>query len=78
MSGRIACLLLDVWLTALLIFLYLARAVMKERGEEGQPVRPEHLLEAHRRYKQAREKPGYYPIGGTSGAPGAGKKRKLF
>ncbi len=50
---------------------------MKEMQEDG-PIQPHHLLEAHRRYKQEREKPGRYPIGGSSGAPGLGKKRKMF
>lgn len=54
-----------------------ARQVMRERGDEG-AIQPEHLLEANRRWKEKRERPGHYPPGGASGAPGLGKRRRLF
>ncbi|PWN53914.1 TAFII28-domain-containing protein [Violaceomyces palustris] len=54
-----------------------ARAVQAERGESG-PLRPHHLYMAHRLYKMERERPGYYPPGTNSGAPGLGKRRRMF
>lgn len=54
-----------------------ARAVQRERGERG-PIMPVHLYEAYRRYKNTNERPGRYPPGMTSGAPGLGRRRRLF
>ncbi|KAL4402955.1 transcription factor TFIID complex protein [Malassezia pachydermatis] len=54
-----------------------ARAVQRERNESG-PIQPVHLYEAYRRYKLAQERPGHFPPGMTSGAPGLGRRRRLF
>lgn len=54
-----------------------ARAVQRERRESG-PIQPVHLYEAYRRYKLAQERPGHYPPGLSSGAPGLGRPRRLF
>ncbi|WFD18678.1 hypothetical protein MCAP1_000885 [Malassezia caprae] len=54
-----------------------ARAVQRERHESG-PIQPVHLYEAYRRYKLAQERPGHYPPGASSGAPGLGRPRRLF
>lgn len=54
-----------------------ARAVQRERHETG-PIQPVHLYEAYRRYKLAQERPGRYPPGLSSGAPGLGRSRRLF
>ena len=55
----------------------LARAVQRERHESG-PIMPVHLYEAYLRYKNANERPGRYPPGMSSGAPGLGRRRRLF
>ncbi|WFD36584.1 hypothetical protein MCUN1_003467 [Malassezia cuniculi] len=52
-----------------------ARAVQREWGEDG-ALQPRHLYEAHRRYRSELERPGRYPPG--EGAPGVGKKRRMF
>ncbi|WFD07193.1 hypothetical protein MVES1_002552 [Malassezia vespertilionis] len=54
-----------------------ARAVQQERRDTG-PLLPVHLYEAYRRYKLRQERPGRYPPGGSSGAAGLGKRRRMF
>jgi hypothetical protein len=57
-----------------------ARKIQLEKGVTG-PIQPEHLLEAHRLYKEEREVPGRFPPGAPStsaGAGGNGKRRRLF
>ncbi|KAI3628711.1 hypothetical protein CBS14141_000414 [Malassezia furfur] len=54
-----------------------ARRVQQERNDTG-PLRPAHLYEAYRRYKIAQERPGHYPPGASSGAPGLGRRRRMF
>lgn len=52
-----------------------ARAVQREQGESG-ALQPRHLYEAYRRYRSTTERPGRYPLG--EGAPGVGRKRRIF
>lgn len=40
------------------------------------PLRPEHLMEAYRAYREEHEKPGHYPPG--SGVGANGRLRRLF
>jgi transcription initiation factor TFIID subunit 11 len=57
-----------------------ARRIQEARGASG-PLRPEHLLEAHRLYKEEREVPGRFPPGtpsASAGVAGNGKRRRLF
>jgi len=57
-----------------------ARKIQQEKGVAG-PLQSEHLLEAHRLYKEEREVPGRYPPGAPSasaGTGGNGKRRRLF
>lgn len=54
-----------------------ARRVQDERNESG-PLRPAHLYEAYRRFKNQQERPGHYPPGSTSGAAGLGRRRRMF
>ncbi|SPO37215.1 uncharacterized protein PSFLO_02687 [Pseudozyma flocculosa] len=54
-----------------------ARRVQQERRQQG-PLKPIHLLEAHRRYRSQRERPGYFPPGRDGAMPGLGKRRRLF
>lgn len=54
-----------------------ARAVQRERQEHG-ALKPVHLYEAYRRFKLEQERPGRYPPGLSSGAPGLGNARRMF
>lgn len=57
-----------------------ARKIQQEKNIIG-PLRPESLVEAHRRYKEEREVPGRFPPGAPSasaGTGGNGKRRRLF
>jgi hypothetical protein len=57
-----------------------ARKIQEAKGVTG-PLQPEHLLEAHRLYKEEREVPGRFPPGAPSasaGVGGNGKRRRMF